>query len=243
MKEETAVYKNTQGQIVRKQYAMKIMDKRKLFQLRSIEAVKAEMKILASLIHPYILYLQYAFHDVCNCYLVSEYLSGGNLRFHLNNPRNVFTERQAQFIVACLILGVEFLHNNGVIHRDIRPENIIFDAEGYCKLSDFCMARVWQKENACDTSGHAGYIAPEVLKGEYTNKCDMWSIGVILYILLSGNPPFNGRSDQEIISKVRKGNWDFHGAIWQEISNEARDLIKKLILKNPNERLTAEQAL
>ena len=215
---------------------MKIMDKRKLFQLRSIEAVKSEMKILATLIHPYILYLQYAFHDVSNCYLVSEYLSGGNLRFHLNNPRNVFTERQAQFIVACLILGVEFLHNNGVIHRDIRPENIIFDAEGYCKLSDFCMARVWQKENACDTSGHAGYIAPEVLLREpHSLQSDYFAIGIVAHELMKGHKPWDAPNREVYRENVLKSQYSLKKAMTPETwTHEASDFINKCIKRKRN---------
>ena len=86
------------------------------------------------------------------------------------------------------------------------------------------------------------YIAPEVLMGSYNEKCDLWSIGVILYILLCGNPPFNG-SDDQIINKVKKGSWEFRGMIWNQISEEAKDLVRQLINKNVNERPSAEQAL
>jgi len=86
------------------------------------------------------------------------------------------------------------------------------------------------------------YIAPEVLVGNYTEKCDMWSIGVMLYIMLCGSPPFNG-SDDQIISKVRKGTWSFRGQAWNSISEEAKDLVKKLMEKDINQRLTAVDAL
>ena len=131
--------------------------------MRSIEAVKEELNNLSRLMHPFIVNLNYAFHDQNNCYMVMEYLSGGDLRYHLNRDRLTFTENMARFVIACLVLGLEFLHQNGVIFRDIRPENVMFDAEGYCRLVDFGMARTWRHENYTDTSGHPGYIAPELM--------------------------------------------------------------------------------
>lgn len=94
------------------------------------------MRILKRIIHPFILNLNFAFNDVNNCYLVTEYLKGGDLEYHFNRGIN-YTEKQAQFIIACLILAVEFLHNNAVIHKDICPANVFFDELGYAKLADF----------------------------------------------------------------------------------------------------------
>jgi len=121
------------------------------------------MTILSQVIHPFVLDLKYAFQDSENCYMVMENLKGGSLRYHLNKPRLNFTENQCRFIIGCLILSLEFLHNNGILHRDIRPENIMFDETGYCKLTDFGQARLWQEQNSSDTSGTPGYIAPEIL--------------------------------------------------------------------------------
>lgn len=95
--------------------------------------------------------------------MVTDFMVGGDLRYHLKRKRRKFTERQSQFIIACIVSGLEYLHNNGVIHRDIRPENVLIDARGYCKITDFGLARVWQPLNSSDTSGTPGYAAPEVL--------------------------------------------------------------------------------
>ena len=118
---------DSQGNPISKLFAMKICDKRKLYMMRSVESVRCEMKILSEIIHPLCLNMQYAFHDTKNVYMVSEYLKGGSLRYFMNKDNIVFTEKQTQFIIACLILALEFLHNNGVLHRDIRPENMVFD--------------------------------------------------------------------------------------------------------------------
>lgn len=125
-----------------------------------------EMSILSQLIHPFILNLNYAFHDENNAYMVTELLKGGDLRYHLSKERLTFKEDQARFVIACLVLGIEFLHSNGVVFRDLRPENVMFDEDGYCRLVDFGLARIWRERNQSDTSGAPGYIAPEVLMRE-----------------------------------------------------------------------------
>lgn len=105
----------------------------------------------------------------------------------------MFSDAQSRFIIACLILSIEFLHNNGILHRDIRPENIIFDEYGFCKLADFGLARVWQEQNSSDTSGHPGYIAPEILLREnYGTEVDYFAIGVVAHELMLGKRPWPG---------------------------------------------------
>jgi len=101
------------------------------------------MKLLSQLKHPFIVNMAYAFQEREHLYLATDYMVGGDLRYHMNLRKKKFTERQAQFIIACVILALEYLHNNGVIHRDVRPENILIDGKGYCKIADFGLARVW----------------------------------------------------------------------------------------------------
>ena len=95
-------------------------------------------------------------------------------------------------------MGLEYIHSKKVIHRDIKPENLVLDDKGYLRITDFGVAKVFQKENAAETSGTPGYMAPEVIKKCYTNKCDIWSCGVIMYILYCGYPPFFGQNEKEI---------------------------------------------
>ena len=239
IKEESTTYKDAKGNVITKEYAMKIMDKRRLYEMRSIECIKQEMNILAKVIHPFILYLEYAFHDEKNAYMVTEYLKGGDLRYYLDNPNHVFEEKQAQFIIACVILAVEFLHNNGIVHRDIRPENIIFDKDGYCKLADFCLARIWSKNNANDTSGHAGYLAPEVmLRENHSTAVDYFQIGIVAHELMLRTKPWpddnrevyreNLVNRQVILKKISTPeNW----------GHEASDFINKCIKRKQNQRL------
>jgi len=128
----------------------------------------------------------------------------------------------------------------------LKPENILIDVrnKGSIKVIDFGTSHHYgQKHEMYQAYGTPYYIAPEVLKGKYNEKCDMWSIGVILFIMLCGVPPFAGRGEDVILNKVRKGVWDFTQPIWEEISSEAKDLIKGLIEKDVDKRLSAIQAL
>ena len=139
-----------------------------------------------------------------------------------------------------------YLHNNKICHRDIKPENFLLfkqDDDSYVKLIDFGLAkRVSRNEVMNAPNGTPYYIAPEVLKGSYTTQCDNWSMGVVMFIMLSGKPPFGGRSNKEIIENVLRGTFSFNTPVWQEISKSAKDLITKLLDRQADMRLTAEEA-
>jgi len=139
-----------------------------------------------------------------------------------------------------------YLHNNKICHRDIKPENFLLYKENddsYIKLIDFGLAkRVSKSEVMNAPNGTPYYIAPEVLKGSYTTQCDNWSMGVVMFIMLSGKPPFGGRSNKEIINNVLHGEYSFNNSVWQAISDEAKDLISQLLERQADMRLTAEEA-
>lgn len=141
---------------------MKEMLKCRIISKRSVNSVMNERKLLSSLKHPFLVNMNYAFQDRENLYLVMDLLNGGDLRYHISKHRK-FSEEQTRFFLACLLLCLEYVHNKGVIHRDIKPENLVFDERGYLRLTDFGIARVWNPENAKDTSGTPGYMAPEVM--------------------------------------------------------------------------------
>lgn len=131
-----------------------------------------------------------------------DYLSGGDLRYHLC-VEGKFTEKQTKFFVACLIQGLEYIHNKNIIHRDIKPENLIFSNDGYLRITDFGIARPWRPENAQDTSGTPGYMAPEVMNRENHNYLvDYFALGVIAYECMLGTRPYHGRSRKEIKDNV-----------------------------------------
>jgi calcium-dependent protein kinase len=138
------------------------------------------------------------------------------------------------------------LHSKNIAHRDIKPENIMFESNDALnvKLLDFGNSRKMAGNDAMTgVYGTAYYVSPEVLTGNYNEKCDIWSIGVILYMLLSGNPPFNGNSDLEILEAVKYGQYTIDGGVWNEVSNAAKDLVCRMLNLYPDQRLSAAEAL
>ena len=144
--------------------------------------------------------------------------------------------------------AVAYLHKNDIVHRDIKPENILFESEqgDAIKLIDFGLARKHKKGDAPmrNPVGTAYYMSPEILKGKYDRSCDVWSVGIIAYILLCGYPPFNGETDQDIFESIRRGKMNFptHRG-WSTKSSAAKDFIKSLLCIDPKKRSTAQEAL
>lgn len=131
-----------------------------------------------------------------------------------------------------ILQAISYCHEKHVAHRDLKPENILIDPKqkGAIKVIDFGTSHLFdEKTYMHQMYGTAYYIAPEVLSGNYTKKCDLWSIGVILYIMLSGKPPFWGSSDREILNKVSKGTYSLQGDIWNKRSEDSKQLIKQLM--------------
>jgi len=130
--------------------------------------------------------MQFAFQDLDNLYLVMDLHQGGDLRYHIAR-RRVFTEEQTRFFVACIVHGLSFIHKKLIIHRDIKPENLVFDTNGYLKITDFGIARIWSQDNSKETSGTPGYMAPEVMcKQTHGVAVDYYAVGVIAYECMLG---------------------------------------------------------
>lgn len=130
--------------------------------------------------------MHYAFQDFENLYIVLDLLTGGDLRYHVCKYRR-FSEEQTKFFMACIILSLEYIHNNSVLHRDIKPENLVLDELGYVGLTDFGIAKIYQKENNSETSGTPGYMAPEVMcRQNHTYAVDYFALGVIGYEFMLG---------------------------------------------------------
>lgn len=162
-------------------YAMKEMSKQRILAKKSVNSVLNERNLLSKLNHKFMVNMKYAFQDRNNLYLVMDYLGGGDLRYHICKHRR-FTELQTKFFAANIILGLEYLHNNSIIHRDIKPENLVFDNEGYLRVTDFGIARIWNPENKKDTSGTPGYMAPEVMcRQNHGVAVDYFALGVIVF--------------------------------------------------------------
>jgi serine/threonine protein kinase len=219
-------------------FAMKEMLKCRIISKRSVTSVMNERKLLSSLKHPFLVNMHYAFQDRENLYLVMDLLNGGDLRYHISKHRK-FTEEQTRFFLACLLLCLEYVHNKGVIHRDIKPENLVFDSTGYLRLTDFGIARIWNPENAKDTSGTPGYMAPEVMcRQNHGVAVDYFAIGVIGYECMFGKRPYYGKTRKDIRNHILSKQVQIkRHEIPKGWSIEAADFINKTLQRKPINRL------
>jgi len=211
-----------------------------------IELLKREIYIMKKVDHPNILKLYEVYEDDDHFFLVLELVEGLEL-FDKIVDRGNYSESDAANIVKQILEAVRYLHKEGIVHRDLKPENLLSAGEGeneVVKVADFGFAKNFGEEKLVTSCGSPGYVAPEVLTDDtYTNAVDMWSVGVIIYILLSGYPPFYDESPPKIFKKITEAKYDFDDPVWEDISDLAKDLIKKLLIKDPNERLSAKKCL
>lgn len=132
------------------------------------------------------------------------------------------------------MLGVNYLHKKLIVHRDLKPENILFASDQTLKITDFGTGKLFRdKKKMKTTHGTPYYIAPEVIDSEYDEKCDIWSVGVILYAMINGKPPFNARNDEEILLKVKNGKISYNQETFGQVSKELVDLLKKMLERDP----------
>lgn len=218
--------------------------RKSLDDYKSYLKVKNEIQILKTLHHPCIIKIFEYFEDDKRLYIVLEKCNGGEL-FDMITEKTNLNENTSAIICKQIFSAVAYMHENNIIHRDIKPENIMLEeTEDYVniKIIDFGTAIKSSGSRFVELVGSPFYIAPEVVDGNYSIECDMWSCGVILYILLSGYPPFDAKNSNDILKKIKQGKYSFSKPIWEIVSNEAKDLITKLLCP-ADIRLTAGQAL
>eukprot|EP00831_Metopus_contortus_P024172 TRINITY_DN2112_c0_g2_i2.p1 TRINITY_DN2112_c0_g2~~TRINITY_DN2112_c0_g2_i2.p1 ORF type:complete len:274 (-),score=43.92 TRINITY_DN2112_c0_g2_i2:155-976(-) len=186
------------------------------------------------------------FEDDDHIYLVLEFMSGGKL-FDRIVEKEQYSEKEAADTIRPIVDAIKYCHTLGIVHRDLKPENLLYattDEKSAIKVSDFGLARFMNQDLMMTTCGTPGYVAPEILhqKG-YGKAVDFWSIGVILYILLCGFPPFYAENNSDLFEIIKKGEYDFPSPYWDMISDLAKDLIRNLLIVDPLKRYDADKIL
>ncbi|KAJ0245840.1 CDPK-related kinase 7 [Hirschfeldia incana] len=244
----TCSAKGKKGSLKGHDVAVKVIPKSKMTTAIAIEDVRREVKILKALTgHKNLVQFYDAFEDNENVYIVMELLKGGELLDKILQRGGKYSEEDAKKVMVQILSVVSYCHLQGVVHRDLKPENFLFsttDETSPLKAIDFGLSDyVRPDERLNDIVGSAYYVAPEVLHRTYGTEADMWSIGVIAYILLCGSRPFWARSESGIFRSVLKTEPNFQEAPWTSLSPDAVDFVRLLLNKDYRKRLTASQAL
>eukprot|EP00002_Diphylleia_rotans_P031033 TRINITY_DN6425_c0_g1_i3.p1 TRINITY_DN6425_c0_g1~~TRINITY_DN6425_c0_g1_i3.p1 ORF type:complete len:347 (-),score=91.87 TRINITY_DN6425_c0_g1_i3:285-1325(-) len=228
-----------------KLWAIKIIDKKAA--KADLEMMEREVDIMQRVHHTNIIYMHEIYDTDTKLYLVLELVTGGEL-FDRIVKRGSYTEKDASDVIRKIVSALAYLHKEGIVHRDLKPENLLYSDEtdqAEIKLADFGLSRIMNGESLLKTAcGTPGYVAPEVLKGQgYGASVDMWSVGVILYILLCGFPPFYDDNVQVLFQHIMAGNFTYPEPWWDDITESAKDLINHLLVVDPAQRYSAAQAL
>jgi len=228
-----------------KKYAIKCISK-KLIDKKELTLLEREIDIMQKLQHPNIIQLVEVVDTADTLYLVLEFASGGELFDAIVN-KGSYSETEAAKIVKQIIAAMAYVHSHGIAHRDLKPENLLLsveDAADIIKIADFGLSKDFGAEQMATSCGTPDYVAPEVLQGEvYDSAVDIWSIGVITYVLLCGFPPFYGETQKELFENIMKGNYDFPDPEWTGVSEDAKTFIRRMLVVDPEKRLNAEQCL
>ncbi|CAK8543374.1 unnamed protein product [Lathyrus sativus] len=215
-------------------FAMKVMRKDKIMEKNHAEYMKAEREILTKIEHPFIVQLRYSFQTKYKLYLVLDFVNGGHLFFQLYH-QGLFREDLARIYAVEIVSAVSHLHSKGIMHRDLKPENILMDVDGHVMLTDFGLAKQFEESTRSNSMcGTLEYMAPEIILGKGHDKAaDWWSVGVLLFEMLTGKPPFCGGNREKIQQKIVKDKIKLPGYL----SSEAHALLKGLLQKEAPKRL------
>uniref|UniRef100_A0AAY5LAX4 Ribosomal protein S6 kinase beta-2 n=1 Tax=Esox lucius TaxID=8010 RepID=A0AAY5LAX4_ESOLU len=228
--------RKVQGSQTGKIFAMKVLKKAKIVcNAKDTAHTRAEREILETVRHPFIVDLLYAFQTGGKLYLILECLSGGELFMQLEKE-GIFMEDTACFYLGEIVLALGHLHSNGIIYRDLKPENIMLNHQGHIKLTDFGLCKESIHDGAVTHTfcGTIEYMAPEILTRTGHNRAvDWWSLGALMYDMMTGSPPFTAENRKKTIDKILKCKINLP----PYLTLDARDMIKKLLKKNPSQRL------
>jgi len=221
---------------------MKVLNKKTIFDRGEVEHTKAENTILQKLCHPFLVNLNYSFQTPDKLYFIMDYVNGGEMFFHLQKDKT-FSEERARFYCAEIVLGLEYLHNSGVLYRDLKPENILLTSDGHICMTDFGISKEGLETDDDRTATFCGtpeYLAPEVLEGVgYGKAVDWWSFGTLMCEMLTGLPPFYAEDVHQMYQQIMTAKLK----IPSSVGPDAADLLEKLLVRDPAARLTDPQKI
>eukprot|EP00010_Vexillifera_abyssalis_P006942 CAMPEP_0201550296 /NCGR_PEP_ID=MMETSP0173_2-20130828/6675_1 /ASSEMBLY_ACC=CAM_ASM_000268 /TAXON_ID=218659 /ORGANISM="Vexillifera sp., Strain DIVA3 564/2" /LENGTH=393 /DNA_ID=CAMNT_0047960229 /DNA_START=259 /DNA_END=1440 /DNA_ORIENTATION=+ len=220
-------------------YAMKVLRKEAIIARKQVAHTKAEKSILQKIQHPFIVNLNFAFQTEDKLYMILDYINGGELFFHLKKEGK-FSEERVRLYTAEIILALSHLHSFDIVYRDLKPENILIDCEGHICITDFGLSKEITSEEGTHTfCGTPEYLAPEVLKGQgHGTAVDWWSLGTLVYEMLTGLPPFYSQNINVMYQKILNGELRFPAYV----SAEAQSLLEGLLIRDPEKRLGANSS-
>ncbi|KAL0080624.1 camp-dependent protein kinase 9 [Phycomyces blakesleeanus] len=215
-------------------YAMKVLKKAEVVKLKQVEHIMSEKNILASIRFPFVVDLFCVFQDSVNLYMLLEYVVGGELFTHLRKAGR-FTNDMTRFYASEIVLAIEYLHSKNTIYRDLKPENLLIDYQGHIKITDFGFAKIVEEQTWTWTlCGTPEYLAPEIIQSKGHDKAvDWWALGILIFEMLAGYPPFFDESPFGIYEKILAGKPLFPG----HFDLLAKDLLKRLLVSDRNKRL------
>jgi len=205
---------------------------------------KEKSQLCPKLHHPNIVQMIEAFDTPKKTYLILELVTGGELFDEIIARDKPYFEKDAAEMVRQILRAISYMNSMGIAHRDLKPENLLLDSEHNIKISDFGLSKDFSSEAMTTSCGTPTYVAPEVLMGAaYDVQCDVWSTGVITYILLSSHIPFDGDGESEVFERILAACYAFPSPLWDPVSSLAKDFIKKIFVVDPKFRATADECL
>jgi calcium/calmodulin-dependent protein kinase I len=227
-------------------WAVKIIKKGSL-SAEDSKMLQTEVEVLESVKHTNIVSLLETFDTSAHLYMVMEVCAGGEL-FDRIVEKDHYSEMEAITAIKQVATALAYCHEKNIVHRDLKPENLLYSDhtdQATLKLADFGLAKLLDAETMLHTQcGTPGYVAPEIVKNDpYGTQVDMWSLGVISYILLCGFPPFYDDNNQKLFKAIKSGKYEYPSPFWDDVTDLAKDLIDKLLVLDPNDRYTAKQVL
>ena len=219
--------------------------------INNLDKLKNEISILSQADHPNIIKIFEVYESNRSLYIIMELCKGGELFKKITEraqKKNMYTEKDAAEIFKKIVSAIQYCHNQGICHRDLKPENILYlnedenEKNNHLKIINFVFSKYFKINKLSSRVDSIHYAAPEVLQQNYNEKCDIWSAGVLLYLLLSGHLTFSGSDETEIYGKIKSIQYDLNKELWQNISDEAKDLIKHMLVPQ-DERYSAKEVL